>query len=251
MTPVYDFSEYDRDNFVYHFGAYSPEDESLIRLATEASLAAKKAEKSATVTPPVDVSDAPVKRRPMVQRGPAPEPNPEDASTQQEVTPLVPETPATPKPRPMMRPVMKKEANTIEPNTHPLEDSSTDKPVEDSPKEEPIPPRPRPRPVMQRKPEGQVENTTSDANLDPESSAAEIVPPKPRPRPVMQRKPAESDEILPPTALTPTEEKESSAEVPPSTPPTQEITEEEPPKPRARPRPVMRRPENTEGGPEA
>jgi formate hydrogenlyase subunit 6/NADH:ubiquinone oxidoreductase subunit I len=214
MTPVYDFSEYDRDNFVYHFGAYSPEDESLIRLATEASLAAKKAEKAAAIPPPTEVSDAPVKRRPMVQRGPAQEPKPEDASTPQEVTPPVPETPVTPKPRPMMRPVMKKAEDSSEQNTHPLEDSSTDKPVVDSPKEE-------------------------------------LVPPKPRPRPVMQRKPAESDEILNPTALTPPEEKKSSEEVPPSPPPTQEITEEEPPKPRPRARPVMRRPENTEGGAEA
>lgn len=230
MTPVYDFSEYDRDNFVYHFGAYSPEDESLIRLATEASLAAKKAEKAAAVTPPAEVSDAPVKRRPMVQRGPTSEPKPEENPTQQEVTPPAPETPAAPKPRPMMRPVMKKAEDSSETTVNPPEDSSAEK----------VPPRPRPRPVIQRKPEEQVENKESEAKAVAEN-------PPPRPRPVMQRKPAEPEEA----ALTPPEEKEVSLENISTEQPATDSPEEPPkPKPKPRPRPVMRRPENTEGGPE-
>ncbi len=45
MTPVYDYSEYDRDNFNYQFGAYSPEEEKRVREETLISLAKKKNEK--------------------------------------------------------------------------------------------------------------------------------------------------------------------------------------------------------------
>ena len=46
MTPAFDYSEFDRDNFVYHFGAYSPQDDKKIRTETEISLAEKKAAKA-------------------------------------------------------------------------------------------------------------------------------------------------------------------------------------------------------------
>ena len=65
-TPVYDYSEFDRDNFVYHFGAYSPEQEGKIRTETDASLAAKKAAKAAeapaTGTPATDAPVMPAKK---------------------------------------------------------------------------------------------------------------------------------------------------------------------------------------------
>ncbi|MFM2377096.1 MAG: hypothetical protein RLZZ165_2193 [Bacteroidota bacterium] len=103
MTPVYDFSEYDRDNFVYHFGAYSPEEEGRIRTETEVALTAKKAEKAV----PAPQSEAPAKRRPVMQRPPAAPPSAEAAAP--ETTPLAEDAPvkAPPKPRPVMRPIMR------------------------------------------------------------------------------------------------------------------------------------------------
>ncbi len=63
MTKVYDFSEFDRDNLVYHFGAYSPEQEDKIREETLVALAKKKADK----TP----KQKPKKRaRPVMKRKP-------------------------------------------------------------------------------------------------------------------------------------------------------------------------------------
>lgn len=112
MTPVYDFSEYDRDNFVYHFGAYSPVDEARIRIETEASLAAKKAAKS---TPSVSE------------------------------TPSEDEAPKV-KPRPMMRPVMKPAPEEAGKSETPTEERGPETPVTEKPAEEK--PRPRPRPIM-------------------------------------------------------------------------------------------------------
>ena len=290
MTPVYDFSEYDRDNFVYHFGAYSPEDENVIRLATEASLAAKKAEKVATTAPVAESSDAPVKRRPMVQRGPATEPKPEDAPAVEVPTENKPETPPAPKLRPMMRPVMKKADGEAETPVAPLENSPVEEPKADSPSGENVPPRPRPRPIM-RKPEDSSENPAPvvENPAVPETPDAEITPPRPRPRPVM-RKPEESSEnpapvvensalpenpvseIKPPRPRPIMQRKPvESTDSPETTPLTSEVplvTEpsleedpknsdspeapsELPPKPKARPRPIMRRPEDQTGGPEA
>ncbi len=291
MTPVYDFSEYDRDNFVYHFGAYSPEDENVIRLATEASLAAKKAEKAATTAPVAESSDAPVKRRPMVQRGPAIEPKPEDAPAVEVPTENKPETPPAPKPRPMMRPVMKKAEGEAETPVAPLDNSSLEESKADSSSGENVPPRPRPRPVM-RKPEDSSENPAPvvENPAVPEIPVAEINPPRPRPRPVMQRKPEDSgenpaliaknpavsenpvSEIKPPRPRPIMQRKPvESTDSPETTPLTSEVplvTEpsleedpknsdspeapsELPPKPKARPRPIMRRPEDQTGGPEA
>ncbi len=290
MTPVYDFSEYDRDNFVYHFGAYSPEDENVIRLATEASLAAKKAEKAATSAPVAESSDAPVKRRPMVQRGPAIEPKPEDAPTVEAPAENNPETPPAPKPRPMMRPVMKMAEGEAETPVAPLENSPVEQPKVDSSSGENVPPRPRPRPVM-RKPEDSSENPAQiiENPAAPENPVAEITPPRPRPRPIirkpedsgenpapvvenpavpenpvseikpprprpiMQRKPIESTDSPETTPLT-TEVPlltEPSVEEYPKNSDSPEAPSELPPKPKVRPRPIMRKPENLEGGPEA
>lgn len=47
MTKVYDYSEYDRDNFIYHFGAMSPEEAAVKRKAAEEIQLAKKAAKTA------------------------------------------------------------------------------------------------------------------------------------------------------------------------------------------------------------
>ena len=293
MTPVYDFSEYDRDNFVYHFGAYSPEEENVIRLATEASLAAKKAEKAATTAPVTESSDAPVKRRPMVQRGPATEPKPEDAPAVEVPTENNPETPPAPRPRPMLWPVMKKAEGEPETTVAPPENLPVVEAETDSPTEEKTTPRPRPRPVMQRKPEESSENQIPAVENPavPETPAAEITPPRPRPRPVMQRKPEESSENQSPIAENPEAPETPAAEITPprprprpimrqpvensetlETPPkvvepspaeetakennvensdSPELPSEESPKPKIRPRPIMRKPENLEGGPEA
>ncbi|MEL6671687.1 MAG: NADH-quinone oxidoreductase subunit I [Bacteroidota bacterium] len=47
MTKVYDYSEYDRENFIYHFGLLSPEEEAVKR----EKLAATKAVKTAPAAP--------------------------------------------------------------------------------------------------------------------------------------------------------------------------------------------------------
>jgi formate hydrogenlyase subunit 6/NADH:ubiquinone oxidoreductase subunit I len=90
MTPVYDFSEFDRDNLVYHFGAYSPEEEGRIRSLTEAAIAAKKAAKQAD------------EKKAIVEEAPKEE-KPEGVA------------PPKPRPRPMTRPIMKRSEDEPKP----------------------------------------------------------------------------------------------------------------------------------------
>lgn len=70
MTPAFDYSEYDRDNFVYHFGAYSPEQEDKIRRETEISLAEKKAAKDAA--PPETKTPVTPAKKPIFRKIPIP-----------------------------------------------------------------------------------------------------------------------------------------------------------------------------------
>lgn len=132
MTPVYDYSEYDRDNLVYHFGAYSPQEEVHIRTETEAALATKQAAKS-TPPPPETPSQ---KRRPVIPRNP-------ESAPYTDSPPSEPEP--KPRPRPMMRPIMKRE----QPAEEPENETPEAKPEVENP-----PPKPmkRPKPIM-RKPD--------------------------------------------------------------------------------------------------
>lgn len=183
MSPIYDYSEFDRDNFVYHFGAYSPVDESRIRSETEAALTAKKAAK---LDAPAAESSAPtpMKRRAIVQ--PQVEPISE--------LPVIEESPK-PRPRPAMRPIMKKAEDEPE-----IAAVSLDSPEIISEVEHPIVEKvpPRPRPVIQPKPEGEGESNLPKVEDLPskENAIAEPPPnvkpefpeskPRPRPRPVMR-----------------------------------------------------------------
>jgi len=47
MTKVYDYSEFNRDNFIYHFGMLSPEEEAEKRKKLEMVQLAKQQEKAA------------------------------------------------------------------------------------------------------------------------------------------------------------------------------------------------------------
>lgn len=76
MTKVYDFSEYDRDNLLYHFGGMSPDEEREKRAAMDLVAAAKKA---AAVPPPpapeaggetAAPATPPVRRKPIMTRKP-------------------------------------------------------------------------------------------------------------------------------------------------------------------------------------
>ena len=51
MTKVYDFSEYDRDHFIYHFGALSPDETEIKRKMLEKQQAEKTAQKDDKTTP--------------------------------------------------------------------------------------------------------------------------------------------------------------------------------------------------------
>jgi formate hydrogenlyase subunit 6/NADH:ubiquinone oxidoreductase subunit I len=59
MTKVYDFSEFDRDNFVYHFGILSPEEEARKR----AALAEAK-----PVTPKTSPGKPALKKKPLMKK---------------------------------------------------------------------------------------------------------------------------------------------------------------------------------------
>jgi formate hydrogenlyase subunit 6/NADH:ubiquinone oxidoreductase subunit I len=115
MTKVYDYSEYDRDNFVYHFGAYSPQEEDRIRAVTAAALAAKAAEKATEKES--TASSAPTRRRPVLKptlSKEKPDPTPidrqfpeqEEAPENSREVPEELEGPTTPRknrPRPIMK----------------------------------------------------------------------------------------------------------------------------------------------------
>lgn len=177
MTPVYDYSEYDRDNFLYHFGAYSPSEEGRIRKETEAALAAKKAAKSTAEVAEPQGEPKP-KGRPMMRpvTKPAEVPNPPVAESPAETS--APENvPPRPKPRPMMK--RREDGDAPAP---PIEEST------DSPTVPETPPRPRPKPVMKPKGDAPAEDSTPPAEkMDPPATDPPPVPPKTRPRPVMRR----------------------------------------------------------------
>ena len=159
MTKVYDFSEFDRDNLVYHFGAYSPQQEEQIREETLVSLAKKKAEKEAAKAKAGGgaVKRKPVRRKPVTGgESPAVEAKPEveakaESKTSEEVA-ASNEAEAKPaaKKRPVMRrkPVMKpKTEEKTEERSE--ENTSTEGAVQE---EAPAKPKRRARPVMKRKP---------------------------------------------------------------------------------------------------
>jgi len=158
MTKVYDFSEFDRDNLVYHFGAYSPEQEAEIRVRTEAALALKKAAKAKAAA---EKGEAPKKKRPMMRRKPVTS-APETTETPQQENAEAP----APKPSKRKRPVMKRKP--AEPDT-PAEkpEASEEAPAEAKPKK-------RSRPVMKRKP---AEPDTPEAS---EEAPAEAKPKRSR-----------------------------------------------------------------------
>ncbi|WNJ21213.1 NADH-quinone oxidoreductase subunit I [Pontibacter sp. G13] len=66
MTKVFDYSEYDREQFVYHFGILSPEEEAQKRAQLEAEKQAKAAAKS--TTPKASV---PKKKLPLLKKKPS------------------------------------------------------------------------------------------------------------------------------------------------------------------------------------
>ena len=184
MTKVYDFSEFDRDNLVYHFGAYSPAEEEKIRKETEISLEKKKAEK-ANALPSNQEGSPQARPRPIARPVAQPIPETENKEEQKEA-----ETPVTPVVRP--RPMMKRAPS-------PAPEEAPTPPTEETPAEiAPEPPKTfRPRPIMKRA-EEPAENPIQ------ESAPEEITPetpqtPKPfRPRPIMKRPPADNEPTTPP-----------------------------------------------------
>jgi len=134
MTKVYDFSEYDRDNFVYHFGAYSPEEE--VRIRAEVDLA-KNLKTAQTEPAPEAEPEVPVRRRPVMRK---------PAEEETSAVPPTPESDALEKPKTFRpRPLMKQTQASESPSEPPsLQESKPEPPVEDKPA------TPRPRPVFKR-----------------------------------------------------------------------------------------------------
>ena len=223
MTPVYDYSEYDRDNFLYHFGAYSPTDEVRIRIETENALATKKAAK-ATPSEQASTEEKP-KARPMMRpigrpAAPAITESETPASEKKRVDLSIIETPSN-SPAPMEQPILE------------LENSDSPKLEEKTDSPEIASPRPRPRPIMQPK----VETENSDSpKLEEKTDSPETPTPRPRPRPIMQPK-VETENSDSPKL----EEKTDS----PLESPSSEIV---PPVVKGRPRPIMRLPTQNDGG---
>jgi formate hydrogenlyase subunit 6/NADH:ubiquinone oxidoreductase subunit I len=236
MTKVYDFSEYDRDNLVYHFGAYSPADEDRIRLETQVSLDKKKQEKAGTTA----AAPATPSARPILKRAPVAVPPVEEADTSS--TALPEEEKPVARPRPMLR---------RGPATPPADAPQDIPPVEeaplnaapDAPADTPtVPPAARTRPVMRRGPAAPAEDAPQDippveeapVNTAPDAPTdTPAVPPAARPRPVMRRGPATPAEDAP-QDTPPVEEAplNTAPDAPADTPAVP---------PAARPRPVMRR----------
>lgn len=157
MTKVYDYSEFDRDNFVYHFGAYSPNEEMEIREETDKALALKKAEKAKAGTTQ--------KKRPVIRRKPVIT----DPDTQA----------AEPKPKPVRRKavIKQKEGEVTGADTKSGEN-----------KQEPSKSKKRVRPVMKRKVEEEPVSLGGGEKEDSEENKSVPSKPKKRARPVMKRK---------------------------------------------------------------
>jgi formate hydrogenlyase subunit 6/NADH:ubiquinone oxidoreductase subunit I len=232
MTPVYDYSEYDRDNFLYHFGAYSPEDEGRIRQETEAALAEKKAAKAVPTSLPVETAAA---EAPAARPRPRPMIKPSEAPVTAEDAPILPseesknDPPAPPRPRP--RPVMKPKPDEAAGQ----ETQETAQPLEakeEAPPAESATPRPRPRPIMQPK-VAPAESETESADAPPITPTPETPVAKPRPRPIMQPKvaPEVSDSDAPVIPVQPAPIEGADTTPPPA---------DAPPAPKPRPRPIMK-----------
>lgn len=207
MTPAYDFSEFDRDNLTYHFGALSPEEEAVVRAETEAALAAKKAQKAAVApTPPTEPqTDAPKtftpKRKPVVTELLDPEQSLAETPTEGI------EAPKTFAPR--RKPVM--------PNT---DEKTEEKPAEPEALQTFTPRR---KPVM-RPEEPKAETPQNDSVINAEESQTETTEPAepkaftPRRKPVMKpQAPSETSEIAKPESEQP-ESEQPQAEKPAFTP---------------------------------
>ena len=167
MTKVYDYSEYDRDNLVYHFGAYSPEEETTIRVETEAALAAKKAEKAKAA------GKEGARPRPLARKKPVRKTGEGDEVAQ-----------PAPKPRPIAKPAPM--AKPSEAEEQPQEDAETKSP-----------PKRRTRPLMKRKPAEEDQGADLEEKKDFDEAPAENPAPKKRARPLMKRKPAEDADSKP------------------------------------------------------
>ena len=172
MTKVYDYSEYDRDNFVYHFGAYSPEEEDRIRTETTAALEKKKQAKAAEKA--AAGASSPAKRRPVRRK-----PVTADASKEKKEG-EAPTRKAPIRRRPVMKPKEGGEAKATEETKSPDSESKA-------------PPKKRARPVMKRKPI-QPDETSESQKPEAEQAAEATTPPKKRARPVMKRKPIQPEE---------------------------------------------------------
>ena len=251
MTPVYDYSEYDRDSLIYHFGAYSPSEEVRLREETEAALAAKKVAKAV----PNSESTSPAKRRPILstnkedteaeKKSYTPRPRPlikkESLETAEEVgnTEENLETTLAPKKRP--RPIIKRQLP--EDDTTPQSESNSE--------DEASAPKKRPRPIMKREVAEDDITPQSESNSEDEASA-----PKKRPRPIMKRESA--DDQTTPQSESNSEDEASAPKKRPrpimkresaddqTTPQSESNSEDEAPAPKKRPRPIMKRPENSE-----
>ena len=221
MTKVYDFSEFDRDNFVYHFGAMDPVEEVKKREESERILAERKAAKAAAA------KDKPAgKKRPMMRRAPA--------KKQEEGDSVKP------------RPVTNKSQGAEDSGKAGVEQ---EKAKAGSGEKKPRPtfkPRPkRQKPIMKRKEpeeEGTEEKKVGSTGADVSGSGtvesgAEGTEGKPvkRSRPVMKKRarpviPKKEDQEG---------ESEGNAEI--STEVSEQAPELEEQKPKARPRPVMKK----------
>jgi formate hydrogenlyase subunit 6/NADH:ubiquinone oxidoreductase subunit I len=190
MTPVYDYSEFDRDNLVYHFGAYSPEKEQQVRAEIEAKKA--KPEDAPTTAQPTEGLP---KRRPVLRRVEEPAPSPETVE---------PQTPETPPPAKRARPVTRPATDPSEIEQSTPSEVAPDLPQSEKEPESPPPPAKRPRPVMRPKAEPQAGDipkadppTNEEGPLEPtEEKKAEQeenapAPPPKRPRPIMRKPPTE------------------------------------------------------------
>lgn len=69
MTPVYDYSEYDRENFLYHFGNLSPEEHAEKERELAEFEAAKKAAKAAAMAKAKAEKEAAEKKQPQARVG--------------------------------------------------------------------------------------------------------------------------------------------------------------------------------------
>ncbi|MCB9231721.1 MAG: 4Fe-4S binding protein [Bacteroidia bacterium] len=172
MTKVYDYSEFDRDNLVYHFGGMSPEEEAKVRLETEISLEKKKQEKAAA---------APVlKQKPVLVRREVPE--------KEENGDESPEKPALKKPA-LGKPVIKKTEEGEGESKEKADEENQEKPV----LKKPFMPRPiLKKPVTESEP---TDNPASETQSEEENQAKPEKPALKKPmmkRPIM-KKPDEAD----------------------------------------------------------